>query len=265
MRLGLISDIHGNRLALEAVVADGRARGVEAWWALGDLAAVGAEPVATLELLADLPGLVATRGNTERYVLTGERPPPSRADVLADPALLDRLVQVEASFSWTQGALAAADWLGWLAGLPLEVRCDLPDGTRVLGVHASPGRDDGEGITPDRPEPALAADLAGAAADVVVSGHTHQPTDRRVGAVRAVNCGSVSNPITEDMRAAYVVVSADRHGHHLEHRRAAYDHEAVLRRLRASGHPAPEWIASFQRGDQKRWPALRPGAPVPAA
>lgn len=265
MRLGLVSDVHGNRVALEAVVADGRAQGVAAWWALGDLAAIGPEPAETLELLADLPGLVATRGNTERYVLTGSRPPPTRAEAAADPVLMDRLVEVESSFSWTRGALAAGGWLDWLAALPLEARCTLPDGTRLLGVHASPDRDDGPGITPDRPEAHLAADLAGAEAEIVATGHTHQPTDRRVGAVRAVNLGSVSNPVTSDLRAAYVVVDADRHGHRLAHRRVPYDHDEVVRRLAASGHTAAEWIASFQRGDRARWPAVRPGAPEPAA
>jgi predicted phosphodiesterase len=52
--LGLISDVHGNRIALEAVVADGRECGVEAWWVLGDLVAIGPDPVATLELLREL-------------------------------------------------------------------------------------------------------------------------------------------------------------------------------------------------------------------
>jgi hypothetical protein len=65
-------------------------------------------------------------------------------------------------------------------GLPLEARTMLPDGARVLGVHASPGRDDGEGITPDRPEADLTDALAGANADVVCAGHTHRPTDRRM-------------------------------------------------------------------------------------
>jgi len=48
-------------------------------------------------------------------------------------------------------------------------------------VHASPGRDDGEGITPDRPEAALGADLAGAEADIVMAGHTHRATDYLAG------------------------------------------------------------------------------------
>src|SRR5262245_751853 len=107
MRLGICSDIHGNLAALDAVVADGRDQGVEGWWVLGDLVAMGPQPVATLERIVDLPGAVVTRGNTERYVLAGDRPRPSRAEVLADPALLDRLVAVEASFSWTRGAVTS--------------------------------------------------------------------------------------------------------------------------------------------------------------
>jgi diadenosine tetraphosphatase ApaH/serine/threonine PP2A family protein phosphatase len=224
--------------------------------------AIGPEPVATLELVADLPGLRATRGNTDRYVLTRDRPPPSADDVRADPGLVDRFTSVEASFSWTRGALTATGWLDWTAALPLEADAVLPDGTRVLAVHASPGRDDGDGITPDRPHDELLADLVGADADLVFAGHTHQPTDRHLDGVHAVNLGSVSNPITDDLRAAYVIIHADRHAHAVEHRRVDYDHDAFLAALDRSAHPAHDFIASFQRGDQVRYAANRPGAPV---
>lgn len=260
MELGLFSDVHGNRVALEAVLADGMARGVERWWALGDLVAVGPDPVPTLELLASVPNLQATRGNTDRYVVSGDRPPPSQDEVAAKPELLGVFATVEASFSWTRGAVASHGWLGWLGDLPLEVRVTLPDGTRVLGVHASPGRDDGPGISPDRPEEELRASVAGADAEVVCAGHTHRPTDRQVGGVRAVNLGSVSNPVTADLRASYVIVHADRHGHRVEHRRVDYDHGAVLERVARSGHPGADYLASFQRGEQRRYPALQPGA-----
>ena len=98
-------------------------------------------------------------------------------------------------------------------------------------------------------------------ADVVCAGHTHQPTDRRVDGVRAVNLGSVSNPITDDLRASYVVLHADGHGHCVEHRRVAYDHDAVLARIARSGHPEWDYIESFQRGEQVKHAAVRPGAP----
>jgi predicted phosphodiesterase len=231
-----VSDIHGSRTALEAVIADGIDRDVESWWVLGDLVAIGPDPVGTLEMLANMPSVLATTGNTERYVLTGDRPPPHAEDVVANSELLGLFVAVESSFSWTRGALSTDGWLDWLAALPLEVRIELDDGTRLLGVHASPGRDDGEGITPHRPDDELGRALEGADADIVLAGHTHQPTDRRVGNTRAVNGGSVSNPITADR-------------------------DVFLRRVERSGHPEGAFISSFQRGEQYRYPAQRPGAP----
>ena len=142
---------------------------------------------------------------------------------------------------------------------------ELPDGTVAVGVHASPGRDDGPGITPHRDEDELRDDLAGTDADIVFAGHTHQPTDRVVGRVRAVNLGSVSNPITDDLRASYAVLHSDRHGHAIEHRRVAYDRDGFLDAIARSGHPSADFIASFQRGEQVRHPAVRPGAPTPTA
>lgn len=257
MNLGLLSDIHGNRIALEAVLADGKAEGVEAWWAVGDLAALGPDPAPTLELLSNLPQLRVSRGNTDRYVAGRDRPPPSREEVLARPELFDLFAAVESSFSWTRGAAASHGWLDWLTDLPLELRTTLPDGARLLAVHAAPGLDDGPGITPDQSEESLRAALAGADADLVFVGHTHRPTDRSVGSMRAVNLGSVSNPVTEDLRAMYVIVRADRHGHAIEHRRVSYDHEAVLERIARSGHPDPAFLAAFQRGDHKNVPARR--------
>jgi predicted phosphodiesterase len=262
MKVGLLSDIHGNRIALEAVLADAQSQGVDTWWALGDIVAIGPDPVPTLELLTSLPNLHVTRGNTDRYVVSGDRPPPHPQDVAAKPELLGLFASVEGSFSWTRGALASHGWLDWLADLPLERRATLPDGTRLLGVHASPGRDDGAGITPDRPEPELRAALATADADLVCAGHTHRPTDRQIGLVHAVNLGSVSNPITDDLRASYVVIHADRQGHQVEHRRVGYDHAAVLERVARSGHPNAEYLASFQRGENIRFSSRQSGAPA---
>lgn len=264
MKLGVMSDIHGNCVALDAVVADAAAVGVDAWWVLGDLVAIGPDPVGTLELIAALPQAAVIRGNTERYVLTLDRPPPYATDVEADPTLLDLFAAVQRSFAWTSGALASSGHLNWIADLPFDVRTELADGTQVLGVHSALGRDDGAGITPHRPDDELRADFESARADIVIGGHTHQPTDRYVDGVRALNGGSVSNPVTDDLRAAYLILHHDRHGHQVEHRRVRYDVDAFLQRLDRSGHPEADFIASFQRGEQIQHPAHRPGAPVVA-
>ena len=80
MRVALLSDIHGNSIALDAVLSDiEQAGGVDEYWALGDLVALGHDPIGVVERLASLPGLSLVRGNTDRYVVTGDRPPPTTA------------------------------------------------------------------------------------------------------------------------------------------------------------------------------------------
>lgn len=255
MRLALLSDIHGNTIALDAVLADiAAAGGVDGCWVLGDLAALGPDPVGAVERLSALPGACFVRGNTDRYTFAGDRPEPSPADVRANPALLPTALQVAAGFAWTQGALTATGWLDWLAALPLEQRLTLPDGTRLLGVHAAPGTDDGPGIHPGLADDELAALLAAAGADLVVVAHTHVMLDRTVGGVRVVNLGSISNPATADLRASYLILDADESGFRLERRRVAYDIPAVMAAIEHVRHPAAPFLLGIMRGERRsRW------------
>src|SRR5215472_13364361 len=178
MRLALLSDIHGNPLALNAVLADLQREGeMDAYWVLGDVAALGYDPVTPLQIITALPHATCTRGNTDRYVVTEDLPVPPEK-VLGEPALLTEVIEATRSFSWTRGYVSAAGWLDWLASLPLEVRLTLPDGTHVLGVHAAPGRDDGPGLHPHHSDDEVEQRLAGCEADVVIVGHTHVPMDR---------------------------------------------------------------------------------------
>ena len=250
MRLALLSDIHGNPIALDAVLRDIQDQGgVDTYWVLGDLAAIGYDPVTPIQRLMDLPDVCFTRGNADRYLVTGERPPPVPEAVAADPRLLDHYTEVTASFAWTLGYLAGAGWLPWLGRLPLEQRITLPDGTRLLGVHAAPGHDDGSGIHPRLADDELAAALDGCAADLVCVGHTHIPLDRVAGGVRVVNLGSVSNPVTADLRASYVLLDADASGYRVEFRRVDYNHEHVIAAIRRARQPGEPYLIRFMRGE----------------
>ena len=76
VRLAILSDIHGNPIALDAVLGDIEARGgADGYLVLGDLVAQGHDPAAVLRRLASLPDARFVRGNTDRYVLTGRGPP----------------------------------------------------------------------------------------------------------------------------------------------------------------------------------------------
>src|SRR5436190_20327537 len=250
MRLAILSDIHGNPLALDAVLADIERQGeVDAYWVLGDFAPLGYDPVTPLEKISDLPHASFTRGNTDRYVVTEDLPvPPEKA--LQDAALLPQVIEATRSFSWTRGYLGAAGWLDWLMNLPLEVRLTLPDGTRVLGVHASPGRDDGPGIGPKHSDGELEQRLAGCKAELVIVGHTHVPLDRQVGRIHVINLGSISNPVTSGLQASYVLLDADVNGYSIQLRRVDYDREAVIKAIEQSRHPTPSFLIGFMRGER---------------
>ncbi len=249
MRIALLADVHGNPIALDAVLADARAAGAERVWVVGDLAAIGPEPAAVLERVAALDGAVVTRGNTDRYVVTGEGPPPGLATVRGDPALIPTYAALAASFAWTRGYLTGRGWLEWLERLPLEHRLTTPEGVRVLAVHAAPGTDDGEGVHPGCSDAELGARLAGADAELVVVGHTHEAMVRRVGRCTVLNVGSVSNPRAPDLRAGYALLEVTTHGVEVEPRRVAYDHDAFAASVRRSRHPAAEFILRHQRGE----------------
>ena len=249
VRIALFSDIHGNSIALDAVLADIQASGgVDEYWILGDLCAIGHDPVGVLEQVARLPNARFVRGNTDRYTVTGALPNPTFAEVAKDTNLIPKFAEVAQSFAWTQGAVASAGWLPWLEGLPLEQRISLPDGTRILLVHASPGNDDDERIWPNRTDAELQSVLAQSEADVVCVGHTHWVMDRTVKDIRLINPGSISNPVSSDLRAKYALITADESGHDFVFRQVEYDRGAAIEAVKRSRHPAADYIIRFITG-----------------
>lgn len=250
MRIAILADIHGNPIALDAVLDDIAARGgVDGYWFIGDYAALGYDPSTCIERVRALPGALTIRGNTDRYTVTDDRPPPTPAEVIADPHNMPVFLDVAHSFAWTRGYVTARGQRGWLHTLPVEQRLTLPDGTRVLLVHAQPGRDDGPGISLATGDDELAAMLANSAADLVIVGHVHWPQDRTAGGVRLVNPGSVSNPPAADLRASYAVLDADADGTTLTWHRVALDIDAILAAIRAADHPAANFLLHFWRGE----------------
>lgn len=253
MKVALLADIHGNSIALDAVLAEIHASGgADEFWILGDLVAIGPDPVGVLERLDGLANARFLRGNTDRYVADGGQPWPDFSDSQRDPALLPLHIRVARSFAWTTGAVGATGWLPWLAQMPLEFRLELPGGTSVLAVHAAPGTDDGFGLHPHLSDEELAASVAAAGADLVLVGHTHSPFDRTVGGIRVVNPGSVSNPFPPDLRACYALLEADERGYSLTLKRVDYDRQAVIAAVKEVNHPSAGYIASFMQGQVKK-------------
>lgn len=249
MRLGVIADIHGNDVALRAIVDDASRWPVDRWWVLGDLVLFGPRPAEVLGLLQDLPGVAMLRGNTDRYVLTGEQPDPhaTAAAAAARVDLVERYAAMAAAIGWTRGVLTQAGRLGQLTGLPAQLRVRLTNGLDVLGVHASPHADDGPGIDPDIPAGQLGSLLAGCDADVVIGGHTHLATDRLVAGVRALNPGSAGLPRPAG-EAKWLLLDDEPGAPAVTWRSVPFDVDAVTRDLHDRHHPNAGFVAGLLTG-----------------
>jgi diadenosine tetraphosphatase ApaH/serine/threonine PP2A family protein phosphatase len=213
--LAILYDIHGNRPALEAVLADARARGADAWLLGGDYSAFGAWPVECVELLREL-GDDATwiRGNWERWQVEPDAVPD--AEVIQGAA-----IAVRAALG--RGALEE------LGGLPTSAVIG-----DTLFVHASPVSDI-EAFSVDADPESDDQLLAGVAQKRVVFGHTHvQFTRRSAGGIELANAGSVGLPWDGDVRAAYSTLD-DAGG--LALHRVEYDVETAASAVAALGAP----------------------------
>jgi predicted phosphodiesterase len=217
-RMAVIYDVHGNLPALEAVLAEADAEGVDGVVCGGDVALFGAHPFECAARLRDLGGrLVAVRGNCDRYLLEASQAPEEEGDVLR----------------WTQDALGS-ELTKWLGGLPATA--ELPD-QAALVVHASP-RNDEDVMLPDSDEATVREMLAGASAATVLCGHVHIQYRRQVGPNELVNPGSVGLPSDGDRRSAWAVIEDGA----VSFRRTAYDVDGVIEELRRIGHPTAESI-----------------------
>lgn len=245
-RLAALSDIHGNRMALEAVLADLEAQGrPDALWVLGDLAAFCPWPAETLARLRALPDAAFLQGNTDRYLVTGCRPAMSihtRKDWEIMPT---RLAEREASFRWTVERLSYADY-EFLRDLPDRLGMEVPGYGRIAAVHAN-AKDDESFLTVEASDEELQVYFSGLDGRALLYGHTHCPVDRMVGSVRIVNDGSVGLPLDGDPRPAYALLDFEGDVCTLTIRRVPYDREAVAAELARVSHPDCERMSRMLR------------------
>lgn len=249
MKLAFIADIHGSSIGLDAVLADIRTRhAVDGYWLVGDYCSGGPDPVGVLERLVKLPNARFIRGNADRRLTNGGQLYPTLDEARQRPELLPLLVNMHESVSWATGAVASSGWLGWLEKLPLEQRLRLPDGTRMLMVHASPGHDSGDALHPGLSDERLAELGAGCEDDLIVVGHTHIPCQRTVGPHHWVNPGSVGQPMSGDPRACYAILDANKSGYEFTFFRVDYDREAVLAMARERRYPFVQDLIEYFEG-----------------
>jgi putative phosphoesterase len=213
-RVAVLSDVHGNAVALEAVLGELESETLDLVVFGGDLT-WGPLPEETMELVASLPTPVLfVRGNSERMLLEGSESPTAR-----ERWLLERHAGQARDFLATFVEQASVD----IAGLGPVRFC-----------HGSP-RSDEELVTPETPEERVRAMTATISERVLVTAHTHLQFDRHVAGIRSINAGSVGMPYEERPGAFWALLGPD-----VELRRTDYPVKRAVERYRASSDPMAE-------------------------
>jgi predicted phosphodiesterase len=228
MRVAALYDIHGNRPALDAVLADVERARVDRIVIGGDVVP-GPLPVETLERLRALGDrAVLLRGNGDRWVVEA-------FDALAAGSGQNQPPRPWAT--WTAHAIDRRD-RDLLASFVERVVLDIDGFGPTLFCHGSP-RDDDEPITALTPERRWRAALEGVAQSLVVCGHTHMQFDRQLGPWRVVNAGAVGLRY-EGRAGAYWLLL----GPGVEHRRSDYDLDRAVAAMRAGGNADVDRLVS---------------------
>jgi putative phosphoesterase len=233
MRFAIISDVHGNLTALDAVLADLRQQKPDLVLHGGDLPYGGSHPAEVIDCVVH-EGWKGVLGNTDEMLWNQD----ARAGLEASAPKLKPLFKVlfEMCGPATRKMIGESR-MAWLRHLPAELRFE-----NLVLMHAGPGNlwrapmdtaDDAE----------LQSTYAQLNAELVVYCHIHRPFVRKVGTMTVCNTGSVGSPYDGDPRSSYLIIDDGRPAI----RRVEYDVEKEVGRLLASDYPYKEWIAEMRR------------------
>jgi putative phosphoesterase len=229
MKVALIGDVHANLPALEAVLTQAHAQGVEAIWNVGDWVGYGAFPNEVVALLRR-EGALSIIGNYDLKAL----------EIRQEPERKVKRSEKLLAFRWTYDQLTKEN-RKYLRALSREVRLEV-EGKRILLTHGSP-ESNTEHLGPETPDERLRELAAMARADVVVCGHSHRPFARKVGGVWFINTGSVGRPDDGDPRACYAILWLGPRFFRVRHYRVEYDVERAVAAIRE--HKLPEAFAQM--------------------
>ena len=228
MRVAIVSDIHGNRRAFQAVLADLQEVAPDLVVHGGDLAYGGAHPADIIDQLRSL-GWPGVRGNTDEMLWDPES---LAAFAARQPKLASLLSRMQEMIPPTLANIGD-DRLRWLESLPQQY-----SGEGFSLVHASPG-DLWRAPMPDASDDELQSTYTPLGTPIVVYGHIHVPYVRRLRGLTVANTGSVSQSYDGDRRASYLVIE----GESISIRRVEYDVESEAQDLLRSGLPYAEWLS----------------------
>jgi len=241
MRVAVVSDIHGNLTAFEAVLADIRQASPDLVLHGGDLADSGSSPIEIIDRIRGL-GWQGVMGNTDEMLVQPDSLEDFSRQSSAPPALWAAIREIASA---TRSALGD-ERLAWLRELPR---------VKTLGafalIHATP-ESCWRAPAPEATDAELEAIYERLGRSIVVFGHTHRPSIRSMaGPLKLlINTGSVGLPHDGDPRASYLILE----GSTPSIRRVEYNIERELKALSSCGLPGAEWTAKMLRTSSPQMP-----------
>jgi len=236
MRIALLSDIHGNLIALECVLAEITREAPDQIVCLGDIAEGGPQPHAVVERLQHL-GCPIVMGNTDLRLSSPRLDEPRTPDLAPSYAME----------LWCVDQLTAAD-RAFIQTFPLMIALPLDHEISLLAFHGSPQATT-DMLLASTPEPELSDLLGDSHATILAGGHTHVQLVRRYRDMVIVNPGSVGLPFEQPVAggpicrppwAEYAIVSVGQGRVSIDLRRTPIPIEPLLESVAHSGMPYPE-------------------------
>ncbi len=235
MRIAVLSDIHGNLLALDAVLADLAEREpVDHTVVAGDLVWAGPCPAQVVDRVCSL-GAAVIQGNTDAFFVRYPE----------DAPVGKGAERFAAQLAWMREQLGRKR-VAFLTDLPFAQRFSPAPGHDLLIVHANP-TDLDRGIYPNLPEAEVDALLIGDGCEpdweALAFGHIHIPFVRRWRGRLLVDVASVGLPMDGDARACYAILAWDGAAWHAEHHRVSYAAPLAADQMRTGGMPRGKHFA----------------------
>jgi predicted phosphodiesterase len=256
MKLAVISDIHGNLPALEAVLneIDNEVQPDQVW-VLGDLAAHGPHPAECVEVVrerheADKDHFKVIGGNTDRYLVNNSRM--SRLVAKDEETYQQYVSQFQAEsamLDWAREKLGWANYEFLSKIIGREIAHNVPEYGFVMGYHAVPGNDE-QIINSDTPNEEALDSVLDRPLRLGIYGHIHRQVDRDLGRVRLVNPGSVGMSFEKPGVAQYAILTFDHSGDlNIDFRNLPFDVVGVIALAKEAGHPHLASVEKALRGE----------------
>ena len=228
MRIAVVSDVHGNLAAFEAVLADLRETAPDLVFHGGDLPHGGAHPAEIVDHIRDLNWLGVV-GNTDEMLFDPES---LTRFAHSSPHLETMWNAIAEMAAWTRDTLGE-ERMRWLRAIPHRL---VYEGMAL--VHASP-ETTWRALGPEAGDEELEAAYSPLGKTMAVYGHIHRPFVRRMRALTIANAGSVGLPYDGDRRASYLMLDDGE----AQIRRVEYNVEHELHAVMNSGMPHANWVA----------------------